>query len=357
MSPNFFLLSGKAQALLHAAFQSGRLPGASLWIERLGSPPLFIWHGFSLLYKDTERFVDAPIRLKPDTLFDVASLTKLFTALGAALLIVQGKLRLDDRLEDILGSPKAPEPIRVIHLLSHTSGLVPWAPLFEHPKILCNPWAFLTELREAPVGKETRYSDIGYMLLGRVIEITAGMPLNDFLEAVILKPLGILEAGFNPDFSKRPRIAASEWQTHPPRGMVWGRVHDENAYALGGITGHAGLFAKAQEIADFAKKLITPPRGPISRARDLLWQPHRISATLSVPSLGFEKNKAFYMGKLAQTGAFGHTGFTGTSLVIVPEEGLSLVLLSNRVHPTRNRGKINDLRESIANLVFESLKG
>jgi CubicO group peptidase (beta-lactamase class C family) len=327
-----------------------------LWVERLGSPPLFIRHGFSLLYKDPERFVEAPIRLRPDTLFDIASLTKLFTALGVALLIVQGKLSLDDRIECILGVQKAPEAIRVLHLLSHTSGLVSWTALFERPEILHDPWASLIKLRDGLPGKEARYSDIGYMLLGRIIEIATGMPLNAFLEVAILKPLEIHEAGFNPNFSKRPRISASEWQTHPPRGMVWGRVHDENAYALGGIAGHAGLFAKVQEIAAFGKSLMRLTQGPLVRARDLLWSPYRISTALSVQSLGFEKDKAFYMGKLAPLGALGHTGFTGTSLVLAPKEGLSLILLSYRVHPLRNRGKINDLREALADLVFEGLR-
>lgn len=353
MSPNLLLLSEKAQTLLQAAYRSVRLPGASLWVERLGNPPLFIRHGFSLLYKRPDRFVETPIRLRPDTLFDIASLTKLFTALGAALLIVKGKLDLSDRVEPFLGAQKAPEAIRVLHLLSHTSGLAPWTPLFERPEILHDPWPSLIQLRDNPPGKEARYSDIGYMLLGRIIEVATCMPLGAFLESAILKPLGMQEAGFNPSFSKRLRIAASEWQAHPPRGMVWGVVHDENAYALGGTAGHAGLFATVEETARFTRALLTLKQGPISKARDLLWRPYRVSRSLSVQSLGFEKDKTFYMGRLAGLGAYGHTGFTGTSLVVVPEEGLSLVFLSNRVHPLRSRGKINDIRVALADLVFE----
>lgn len=349
-------LSNHAQGLLKAAYRAGRLPGACIWVANAGEPSFFIFHGFSLLYEDASRFADVPVRLRPDTLFDLASLTKLYTALGAALLIAQGKLRLEDTLDQAFGVYTGLEPVRLAHLLSHTAGLAPWVPLFQNPTHVANPWPYLASFRNGPPGKEACYSDLGYMLLGRWVELASGTPLDQFLAKAVLKPLGLGAACFNPKFSQRPRIAASEWQADPPRGMVWGSVHDENAYALGGVAGHAGLFATADDVGRFALRLMELRSGPLFLAREILWRSSRISRELSVSSLGFEKDKAFYMGKFADVGAFGHTGFTGTSLVIVPNDGLCIVFLSNRVHPSRNRGKINDLREALANLVFESLR-
>lgn len=345
-----------AQGLLKAAYREGRIPGACLWVSNAGEPPVILFHGFSLLYKDACRFADAPIRIKPTTLFDLASLTKLYTAVGAALLVVRGKLRLEDTLDRALGFKPGLEPVRLVHLLSHTAGLAPWVPLFQNPESLENPWPYLASFRKAPPGKEACYSDLGYMLLGRWIELASGLPLGRFLEEAVLKPLGLEDACFNPKFAQRPRIAASEWQADPQRGMVWGSVHDENAYALRGVAGHAGLFATAESVARFALGLMAHRSGPFSLVRDLLWRPYRVSRGLIVPSLGFEKDKAFYMGKFADVGAFGHTGFTGTSLIVIPKEELCVVFLSNRVHPSRNRGKINDVREALANLVFESVR-
>ena len=159
----------------------------------------------------------------------------------------------------------------------------------------------------------------------------------------------MIDTGFRPEPGRRSRIAATEFQTAPARGLVWGEVHDENAWALGGVAGHAGVFGTAGDLAALARSLLG--HGPSILDRESIQQ-MITNATPDFPGhdhgLGFELNQPWYMGRLSAPTTAGHTGFTGTSLVIDFATGGYAILLTNRVHPRRDGGSVNPARVAAA---------
>ncbi|MCE7081318.1 serine hydrolase [Streptomyces sp. ST2-7A] len=267
-----------------------------------------------------------PVRL--DTPFDLASLTKVFTAVLAVRLMEEGELAPDTRVADRLpgfgAAGKA--PITVRHLLTHTSGLRPELPLYDAP-----PGRRLEPLwGEAPLhppGAVRIYSDLNLIALGVLLERVTGRRPDVLLREWITEPLGMTRTGFGPV----PGAAATEDQRRPvaklDRGMVRGEVHDENAFALGGIAGHAGLFSTAADLGRLCRALLAGG-GPILT-------PCSVRLLLDPPGLGLEVDQPWFMGGLAGRGAAGHTGFTGTSLVLDRATDAFLVLLATTVHPVR----------------------
>ena len=259
------------------------------------------------------------VPMRPDTVFDLASLTKLFTATAAVQQIAAGVLDPD---RPIRGYVPALRPgITLRHLLTHTSGLRPELPLHELAGPEQRAAALAAEQPLTPPGTERRYSDLNLLLAQTVLEQVTGQPLDRLVADGITAPLGMDATRFAPPPSWLPRTAATEDQRRPwgrlDRGMVRGTVHDENAYAMGGVAGHAGLFSTAWDLALFAAALL--------------------DGTLPLmPGFGFETDQPWFMGELAGRGALGHTGFTGTCLVLDPASGAFLVLLANTVHPVRH---------------------
>ncbi|MEU8029867.1 serine hydrolase domain-containing protein [Streptomyces sp. NPDC049099] len=267
-----------------------------------------------------------------DTPFDLASLTKLFTAVAAVQQIERGTLGMDARVGDYLPDfhAAAAHGITVRQLLTHTSGLRPELPLYDCP----DDAARLALLRaEAPTAEpgRYRYSDLNMLLLQSVLERITGRTLDVLVQDGITRPLGMTATGFGPC----PGAAATEDQRRPwakaDRGMLRGVVHDENAWALGGVAGHAGLFSTARDLAVFCRTLLAG--GSYGPARIL--GPDFVELLLTPPGLGFVVDQPWFMGELAGSGAAGHTGFTGTSLVLDPRTDTFLVLLANTVHPRR----------------------
>ncbi|WP_236076330.1 serine hydrolase domain-containing protein [Streptomyces coffeae] len=271
--------------------------------------------------------------VRADTLFDLASLTKLFTTIVAVRALERGRIALDAPVASYAPAftAAAEHGITVRQLLTHTSGLVPELPLYDCAsaeerltRLTCEPPA------TAP-GTARRYSDLNFLLLQAVLEGAEGEPLDRLVHDTITGPLGMTSTRFRPPASWLPRIAATEDQRRPwgklDRGMVRGTVHDENAYALGGIAGHAGLFATAGDLAVLCRTLL--------RGGDPLLAPSSVDLMLTAPGLGFEIDQPWFMGELAGRGAAGHTGFTGTSLVLDRATDSYLVLLANTVHPRR----------------------
>ncbi|MFR9794810.1 serine hydrolase domain-containing protein [Streptomyces sp. MS06] len=272
------------------------------------------------------------VRATVDTPFDLASLTKLFTAVAAVQQIERGTLGIDARagayLPEFTGVAR--HGITVRQLLTHTSGLPAELPLYD-----CrDDEERLALLRaEPPTGPPGayRYSDVNLLLLQQLLERLTGRPLDVLVRDGITRPLGMAATRFGPC----PGAAATEDQRRPwakaDRGMLRGVVHDENAWALGGVAGHAGLFSTGRDLAVFCRTLLAG--GSYGPARIL--GPDFVELLLTPPGLGFRVDQRWFMGELAGRGAAGHTGFTGTSLVLDPATDTFLVLLANTVHPRR----------------------
>ncbi|MBM9507899.1 serine hydrolase domain-containing protein [Actinacidiphila acididurans] len=285
---------------------------------------------------------DERVPMRPDTVFDLASLTKLFTAAAAVQQVERGTLALDAPVADVVPELRAAAAhgITLRHLLTHTSGLRPELPLYDLPGPAERARALAGEEPLTPPGAARRYSDLNLLLTQTLLERVTGRPLDRLVAEGITGPLGMTDTRWNPPASWRPRIAATEDQRRPwgklDRGMVHGAVHDENAYALGGVAGHAGLFSTAWDLALFARALLDGDAGILAPASvDLLFGRAPGPDGRPAAALGFETDQEWFMGELAGRGAVGHTGFTGTSLVLDPDSGAFLILLANSVHPTR----------------------
>ncbi|WP_317986072.1 serine hydrolase domain-containing protein [Streptomyces sp. 5-10] len=274
--------------------------------------------------------------VRRDTVFDLASLTKLFTTIVALRAVERGLIALDGRVAAYAPecTAAAEHGITVRQLLTHTSGLIPELPLYEEDGRERALARLAAEPPATPPGTARRYSDLNFLLLQRVLERSAGQPLDRLVRETVTGPLGMAGTRFNPPASWLPRIAATEDQRRPwgklDRGMLRGVVHDENAWALGGVAGHAGLFSTAGDLAVLCRALLAGG-GPVLSAEST-------ELMLTAPGLGFEVDQPWFMGELAGRGAAGHTGFTGTSLVVDRARGAYLVLLATTVHPRRRPG-------------------
>ncbi|MFJ9905221.1 serine hydrolase domain-containing protein [Streptomyces sp. NPDC101152] len=285
---------------------------------------------------ETDAGVELPeqerVPMTVGTPFDLASLTKLFTSVAAVQQIERGTLGIDARVGAYLPEFRAAtrHGITVRELLTHTSGLRPELPLYD-----CADDAERRAVlqAEAPIGVPGTYtySDLNMLLLQYVLERVTGRTLDVLVHDGITRPLGMTSTDFGPC----PGAAATEDQRRPwakaDRGMLRGVVHDENAWALGGVAGHAGLFSTARDLAVFCRTLLAG--GSYGTARIL--GPDFVELLLTPPGLGFAVDQPWFMGELAGRGAAGHTGFTGTSLVLDPATDTFLVLLANTVHPVR----------------------
>ncbi|MBL1081045.1 beta-lactamase family protein [Streptomyces actinomycinicus] len=325
------------------ALTAGERPWAAGAVVLAGRGPLIAVAeaaGWAVRYASYDPQTDTGVELPPaarvpatvDTPFDLASLTKLFTSVAAVQQIERGTLGMDARvgyyLPEFVGA--AAYGVTVRQLLTHTSGLRPELPLYD-----CrDDRARLALLRaEAPTADPGtyRYSDLNMLLLQAVLERVTGRTLDVLVHDGITRPLGMTATAFGPC----PGAAATEDQRRPwaktDRGMLRGVVHDENAWALGGVAGHAGLFSTAPDLAVFCRALLCG--GSYGPARIL--GPDFVELLFTPPGLGFALDQPWFMGELAGRGAAGHTGFTGTSLVLDPATDTFLILLANTVHPRR----------------------
>ncbi|MEU9630110.1 serine hydrolase domain-containing protein [Streptomyces luteogriseus] len=317
-------------------------PGAVLVVGR--GPVIAVEEaaGWAVRYAAYDPDADAGVELPPEervpmtvgTPFDLASLTKLFTSVAAVQQIERGTLGIDAKVGAYLPdfTAAARHGITVRQLLTHTSGLRPELPLYD----CADDRARLAALQtEQPVGVPGTYcySDLNMLLLQYVLERVTGRTLDVLVHDGITRPLGMTATDFGPC----PGAAATEDQRRPwakaDRGMLRGEVHDENAWALGGVAGHAGLFSTGRDLAVFCRTLLAG--GSHGPARIL--GPDFVELLFTPPGLGFSLDQPWFMGDLAGRGAAGHTGFTGTSLVLDPATDTFLVLLTNAVHPRRRR--------------------
>ncbi|MEW1796154.1 serine hydrolase domain-containing protein [Streptomyces niveus] len=290
---------------------------------------------------------DRQIAMAEDTVFDLASVSKLFTSILAVQQIERGSLALEERvasyLPDFGGAGK--QDVTVRQLLTHTSGFAAWIPLYKEPTREAMLRRLWDEAPTSPPGGVYRYSDLNLISLQLVLEKITGRALDVLLREEITAPLGLHRTRFTPPPSWRPKIAATEDMRQPwsglDRGLVWGEVHDENAYGFGGVAGHAGVFSCAWDLAVLGRTLLSG--GAYGRARilrpesvELMFTDFNTDFPGDAHGLGFELYQHWYMGAMATPRTAGHTGFTGTSLVLDPTTDSFLVVLGNSVHPVRS---------------------
>jgi CubicO group peptidase (beta-lactamase class C family) len=339
----------KIDHVIQRGISAGGYPGASVVVGRRGAS---VWQkGFGKLSWGQS---GTPVSAER-TIYDLASLTKVVGTTSALMVLYdEGKIHLDDPVSQYIptfvGGAKDRVTLRM--LLEHRSGLPAGRDLWRmaHTPAEAREAVISTPLGCEP-GRCYEYSDLGADMLGFVVEAVSGKGLDEFLEERVFQPLGMTDTHFHPSDSLRARIAPTE--TSPPRGYpLRGEVHDETAYALGGVAGHAGLFSTAADLAVFAQTMLDG--GEYDGVRifadstvALFTKRAAGTRALGWDTCGGSGSCGQYLGE----DAYGHTGFTGTSLWIDPEREMFVVLLTNRVHDARAKRPakvIADVRADLA---------
>jgi beta-N-acetylhexosaminidase len=360
-----------AYEVLQRAVADKAFPGATLAIGYRGKVAI---HAFGNLSYDA----NAPAT-DARTMYDIASLTKVVATTTLVAKLAEGDfplpLDLDAKIERYLpewtSGQFAPRDrsaqdaewrhkVTAHHLLTHTSGLPAFKEYWRTSKSKQETLAkIFTEPLEYEPGTKEIYSDLGIILMAEIVERLTGRALDDLAKAYIFSPLGMKDTMFRPPKNLWPWIAPTEFDRNLRNRLVQGEVHDENAYAIGGVSGHAGLFSTAPDLAAFCQMLLnggvyghrrilkratiaqfTTPQQLSNGTRTLGW---------AVPTEGSSSGHYF------SSHSFGHTGFTGTSIWIDPDRQLFVVLLTNRVHPTRENQKIAVVRPALHDAVMQAL--
>lgn len=342
------------------AIAEKKLPGAVVLVGRGDTVVFRKAYGHRAL-------VPAAEMMTVDTMFDMASLTKVVATTSAVMMLVEdGQIRLSDPVAQFIPdfAKYGKDRVTVRHLLTHMSGLRPDVDL-------ADPWvgyeAAITlandEVLSAAPGRQFVYSDIGFFLLADIVAKVSGQPFEQFVADRLFRPLGMHDTMFTPPAALRGRIAPTESCTQygwpcagPGAEMLRGIVHDPTARRMGGVAGHAGLFSTADDTARFARMLLRG--GELGGARVLsplavarMTSPSTPDGLPSVRGLGWDMDSSYSSnrGELLPIGSFGHTGFTGTSLWVDPATQVFVVFMSNRVHPD-GKGDVTPLRARVATI-------
>lgn len=370
---------------------------------------LTVYHENRLRLNQAWGYIDSETRkieVQPDTYFDIASVTKLFTVTALLSILSQPKTNVDlntplveiipefgnrsprpitggqdphtgiflSVTEDLQGKTVDPTSVTLWHLLTHTSGLPPWRDVYN---FVGDPPSSLAQINEQEyrnrwqraldalvdydffdlTGKHVHYSDLGLMLLGEVVARLDDNDLDKVIEERICRPLHLANTQFNPvlhDVS-RESIVPTEYDNRWRNRRIWGEVHDENACGVGGVAGHAGLFSTAFDVAVFGQAWLTHDRA--LKINDELYHQainEQIRDASGRRGLGWmiksEENSS--AGDSLPMRTYGHTGFTGTSLWIDPERQLVVSLMTNRVYHGREKRGIHQFRRTLHDLVY-----
>jgi uncharacterized protein YbbC (DUF1343 family)/CubicO group peptidase (beta-lactamase class C family) len=345
--------------IVEKAIRSGKIPGAVVLIGNQDKVVYRQAFGYQSI-----RPKRLPMRI--DTIFDLSSLTKVIATTTAVMQLVEkGKLRIEDQVAEHWPEFKinGKEEITVCQLLTHYSGLRPslevsskWAGYDAALKMITGEKPF------SPPGTRFIYSDINFIILGKLVRQISGQSLDVYCAEYIFKPLGMKDTRFKPSPSLRSRIAPTQYQHGKKGKILWGEVHDPVAYHMGGVAGHAGLFSTADDLARFAQTLLN---GGTTKGLRILSPltvekmtiPQTPPNKMVLRGLGWDIDSPFTSnrGELFPVGSYGHTGFTGTSIWIDPVSKTYIILLTNRVHPD-GKGDVGSLRSQIATLVASALK-
>jgi serine-type D-Ala-D-Ala carboxypeptidase len=293
----------------------------------------------------------------PGTLFDLASLTKVVATLPLVLLLHQrGSWSIDDPVARWLpGAPRS--PVTISDCLLHAAGLVPHR---EYYRLHADPAeikrAVISELADAVPGPVC-YSDLGFMLLGWAVEECAGEPLATLASREVFGPLGMTATSYLP---RAPRLAIAATEADGdqrlPGGLVWGQVHDGNAYALGGVTGHAGVFGTAADLARYGCALLRPDRHPVLSAQTIALITERQAGTgAETRALGWRLRPDAWGDWPEPT--IWHTGFTGTSMLVAPGLDAAVIVLTNAIHPVRRLAENSAFRAATHTAIRDALRG
>ena len=351
--------------LINDAIADSYFPGAVAFVEHQGKTVYHKAFGYASVIPEKHL-------MDKDMIFDLASLTKIYTSTLLLRLIDEGKLTIESKLHNWF--PELYEigkDITIKHMLTHTSGLPEWYPFYT----IKSQGKFISHLLEVVEGQEifpgnkVEYSDLNFILIGKLIEEIEGMPLNCVISEKLSKPLDMETLQYNPPIHIKPDIVATEWGNQVEKRMVndrnlqfnhwrenpiWGEVNDGNTYYyLNGISGHAGLFSNVHDVAKLARVYI--------QSRQLIYGEPFLSAGLveeSYVNHTSEFPEGRGLGWVAgdkDLPGFGHTGFTGTSLWIVPDKDLIMILLTNRLHQ-QNLININPIRRKFYKEVIEKIK-
>ena len=340
-----------AMNLINEAISKGYFPGAEVVIGQKDKVLRSKCYGNRCTYKEVLPVLD-------DTLYDLASLTKV-TATNTLFMVFleKGLISIYDKVADFLecfkGNDK--EDITIFNLLTHTAGFVPFTPLYETCTDYEDAIRYICSLElEYKPGTKVEYSDFSYILLGYILEKIGHARLDVLCEKYVFNPLNMKNTCFNP---KGDNIAATELDKATGKVLV-GTVHDENARFLRGISGHAGLFSNKEDMAKFAKMLINKGNGFISYPAFCAMTRNYTENLNENRGFGWciKGNKLSSGGDIISSSAFGHTGFTGTSIWIDTENDIYIILLTNRVHPTRENNKMIMFRRRFHNAVLASVK-
>ena len=361
----------------------GKIPGAVIEVKKDGQVVYKQAYGYAQKFNYEHQLLAAPEKMTTAHLFDIASLTKAVgTTTSIMLLADRGLINVDDPVSKYVPAFGTPDKaaITIRHLLTHTAGLYEWYPLYYRARNQQETFKLIGELPLAfPVGAQRKYSDLGFTILGEVVQIVSGQPLDSFMEQNIFIPLGMKNTTYNPlkknnnypiaatsfgnPYEKRmvydPSLGFQFKEITPAQWDGWrsyilrGEVNDGNAwYANGGVSGAAGLFSPVDDLQQLVDMLMNK-----GRVGDKQFISEKTIDTFLTKdkfnnALGWMMDpvvNAFMRN--APEGAFGHTGFTGTSITVVPSQRLSIILLINRQQMGLINGKeyynVNSIREQV----------
>jgi CubicO group peptidase (beta-lactamase class C family) len=376
-------------SLILNEIKARHIPGAVIHIQQGDSILHRGAYGFAQKFSYGMQPLIKPEPLTIEHLFDLASLTKVCaTTFGIMLLVDSGKLELDDPIYKWLPEFKLGEKkkITIRHLLSHSSGLRQWYPLYYKASNKKERYKVIADMPlKWSVGKARHYSDLGFMLLGDIIERISGQSLNAFLQKNLYQPLNLAHTAFNPLKKKFQKIAATSHGNPFEKQMVYddsfgyrvdvnpytwngwrkytlqGEVSDGNAwYANNGVAGHAGLFSTVDDLQKLVNLLLNGGRYQGKQIISKAVIDTFLTKNKYGNALGWAMDLDFISAKGAPAGTFGHTGFTGTSIVVMPEYDLSIILLTNRENSGRRENgyyyDLGPLRQAIVDRVLLNVR-
>jgi CubicO group peptidase (beta-lactamase class C family) len=342
---------------LSRAVTDGAFPGC---VAAVGTRDVQLWkQEFGRLGQDL-----GPVT--PRTLYDIASLTKILATTATCMALHRDQrldlsLRIGDLLPEFSDTPIGKSGSTIEHVLAHCSGLSAGVPLFrKYDDYRPLVEAVARHPLEYPPLSRSIYSDFGMILLGECLARLGERPLATLAWTQVFEPLAMRDTFYRPAEIERSRIAPTEFDRDFRGRLIHGEVHDEHAYAMGGVAGHAGLFTTVEDVARFAAEMLRARAGKsdfLPRRVIELFSKRRGLVSGSTRGLGWDtpSDKGSSAGDLFSRRSFGHTGFTGTSLWIDPERGIYAVLLSNRVHPSRKNLKIRAVRREFHDAVIRAV--
>jgi CubicO group peptidase (beta-lactamase class C family) len=380
-------LAMKVAAILHGKVDSNKIPGAVIEIKKDGRVICKMAVGYAQLPDDNNQLLSNPEAMTTEHLFDIASLTKVVgTTTSIMLLVDRGLIHVNDAVGKYIPAFNAPDKkqITIRHLLTHTAGLYEWYPLYYRASNKRETYQLIGQLPlHFAVGKQRRYSDLGFTVLGQIIETVSGLSMDEFMQQNIFIPLGMQHTTYNPPKKGFTKIAATSHGNPYEKRMVYdtslgfvfkeidphqwngwrsytlkGEVNDGNAwYANGGISGAAGLFSTVDDLQRLVDMLMN--KGSVDGKQFISEKTIQLFLTKDSfkNGLGWMMDADNSFMKHAPEGSFGHTGFTGTSMAVIPAKNISVILLINRQNTGLSQAgeyyNVNSIRQQIFNAVLE----